>query len=390
MATVVEILDKSLAKKAEIKNLYPLNNQGMILRYSKELSDFGKCTFRVRSDDPLFDTIGDVLQPHAYSVRIKRDGTTVWQGAIVNNPQRTKNFVEIEAIQYLYYLDKMLIRRSSNNPATGTADDLYRIFNSGTMSSNINTLVTEAKSDFGSPHPLASMTVSSANIENPDYPIGFTDSTGASKTGAWSFSTNVSLQYDFHTVYYVLKQFGIYTQADFEIDDSLTFKFHKFLGNKQNNIVFQYAKTSKGNVVDYNLPRLGQRMVNDIWGVATDSNGTIYHLERSDSDSIKTYGKLEAVAGYKDVSDNNFLRARIAQDLQFVKTFDDVPCNILVDERAYPLGQYDIGDIITIKIKDNVIDYQKRRRIVGITVNLHSTGRELTTIQSNKPADKDL
>jgi hypothetical protein len=45
--TSVEILNGSLQKVAEIRNLYPLNSRGMVLRYSKELSDFGDCHFRV-------------------------------------------------------------------------------------------------------------------------------------------------------------------------------------------------------------------------------------------------------------------------------------------------------------------------------------------------------
>jgi len=388
VATVLEILDKSLNKKAEIRNLYPINNQGMILRYSKELSDYGKCLFRVDSSDPLFTTFGDIITPHTYNVRIVRDGTTVWQGALVDNPQRTKNFVEVEAYEYLYYLDKILVRRSSNNPSTGQADDLYRIFSSGTMSSAISTLITEAAADFGSPHPLSALTA--GTINNPDFPQGFTDSAGASKTGAWSFSSTVQLQYDFNTVYYVIKSFGLYTHCDFRINADLTFDYKTFLGNKQNNIVFMYSQGDKGNVVDYNLPRLGRGMVNDLWGIATDLNGTIYHKEQRDTTSINTYGKLEDAAAFKDVKDNNFLSQRIKEDLFLTSTPDSAPVNILLDERAYPLGQYDIGDIVTVKIKDNVIDYQNRRRIIGITVNLHNTGRELTTVQMNTPRPEDL
>src|SRR5215471_18455328 len=93
--TVVQILDKSLNKVAEIKNLYPINQDGMILRYSKELSDYGKCLFRVRSNDPLFNKLGDILVPHTYNIRIKRDNATVWQGAIIDNSHRTKNYVEV-------------------------------------------------------------------------------------------------------------------------------------------------------------------------------------------------------------------------------------------------------------------------------------------------------
>ena len=382
---VVEVLNKDLEKVAEIKNLYPINKEGIILRYSKELSDWGKAAFRMRSNDPVFDDLGDIVQPHTYSVRIKRGASTVWQGVIVDNPQRTKNFVEVTANEYLYYLDKILIRRSSNNPATNAADDLYRIFASGTMATAVTNLVNNAVSDFGANHPLSGMTI--GTIENPDYPVGFTNGTTA-LTGAWNFSTTVQLQFDFHSVFYVVKAFGIYTDADFEIDENLVFNFKKFLGNKHNDIVFQYGP--RGNIIDYNAPRLGKRMANTLWGVAADTNGQVYHLKQEDSTSLLANGKLEDVIPYADVKDNNFLRSRLAQDLQFLKTPDDSPLNILLNEQGYPLGQYDIGDIVTVKIEDNVIDYQAPRRIVGITVNLHDTGRELITVQTNRPRDKDL
>lgn len=384
--TVVEILDSSLNKVAEIRNLYPLNSQGMILRYSKELSDFGSCTFRVNSNDTFFNSYGDIIKPHVYHVRLKRGGTTIWQGAIVDNPQRTKNFIEVMALEYEYYLDKILVNRSSNNPATNTADANFRIFNSGTMAAAVTAIVGEAAVNFGSHHPLNTLAV--GTVDNPNYPIGFTDANGVALTGAWSFSTFISLQFDYHSVYYVLKSFGMYANCDFTVDKNLQFQFKKFLGNKNNPMTFQYGQNQ--NVVDYNVPRLGRRMVNDLWGVATDGNGKILHAEQTDSLSLSTYGKLEDVVGFSDVKDQNFLKTRVNQDLQFTATPDAAPINILLNEKGYPLGQYDIGDIITVRIKDNIINYQAARRVVGITVNLHNTGREMITVQTNTPRPEDI
>lgn len=50
----VEILNKSLEKVCELRALYPINSQGMVIRYSNELSDYGTCTFRVQTKDPVF------------------------------------------------------------------------------------------------------------------------------------------------------------------------------------------------------------------------------------------------------------------------------------------------------------------------------------------------
>jgi hypothetical protein len=60
----IEILNISLEKIAEVVNPYPINNQGVILKYSNELSDYGTCTFRIANEDPLFSIFGDIVIPH--------------------------------------------------------------------------------------------------------------------------------------------------------------------------------------------------------------------------------------------------------------------------------------------------------------------------------------
>lgn len=384
--TVVQILNLSLEVVCEVKNLYPINRDGMVLRYSKELSDYGKCLFRISTKDPLWTTYGDVTIPHQYHVRVKRGETVVWAGGIVDNSERNKRFIEVVAYEYEYYLDKVLIRRDAS-VTSGDGKENYRTFSSGTMASAVQTLVNNAISDFGTTHPMANITL--GTIDNPNYPDGFTNSAGAPLTGAWNFSSYITLQFDYHSVYYVLKQFGIYTNCDFEITEDLVFNYETFIGNKQTGITFNYGSVGS-NIIDYNAPRLGKRMANNIWGIAADDDGKILHVNQSDSTSLNTYGLLQDAQAFVDVKALNFLKTRVNETLQFTKTFNDSPLSVVLDERGYPLGQYGIGDIVTVMIKDNVIDYNQPRRIVGITVNLHNTGRELTTVQTNAPRAADL
>ena len=382
--TTVEILNRSLAKVAEIKALYPLNEQGTVLRYSKELSDYGSCSFRVASDDPIFTQFGDILIPHKYHVRLRRAGVIVWQGAIVDNPRRNKTFVEVKAHEYEYYLDKVLVSRTSEStPGSGYH---YRTFSTGTMISAVQTLITEAKTAFGADHILYDMAV--GDLENPNYPAQFSTSSNAPLTGSWNFSSDVTLQFDYHSVLYVLKTFGIYGSCDFRFNDDLTLDFKPFIGDRNNGLVFQYG--SRGNIVDYEAPRLGNRMANDITGIAATPDGVILHANKRDESAVQEYGLLQTVTAYSDVKDKNSLQARLAEELRFLKTPEDSPINVVLNEKAYPLGQFDIGDIVTVSVQDNVIDFKLPRRIVGYTVNLHSTGRELTTIQTNKVKDSDL
>lgn len=388
MSTVVEILDSNLNRLTRVKAFVPLNKSGSILQYSKELSDFGQCRFRISSYDTMFGSTGkgDILQPHRNHIRVVRNGTTVWQGAIIENAKRTKDFIEVIAAEYLWYLDKKLIHRTSNNPATGQADNIYRIFNSGTMSTAVTAIMNETIADFASgPHALASLTL--GTVDNPNYPPNITDGNGNALTGAWTFgngTTAPQLTFDFHSVLYVLKSFGQYTYADFKIDNGLAFSFRSFLGNNsQYNVNFVWGQ--HGNAVDFNFPRLGQRQANHLWGIAVDNNGKILNKDQSDTVSIKSSGELEIVAAYADIKDQATLNARIQAELPLISQPDESPVNMVLSEKAYPLGVYDVGDIVTCKIVHTAVQLNEIKRIVGVSVDLHNTGRELTTVQLNKP-----
>lgn len=383
--TIVEILNSDLGRVAVVKNLYPINRDGMILRYSRELSDYGECKFRISTKDPIFTDFGDIVEPHRYHVRIKRANVTVWQGIIVDNSERNKNYIEVVAVEYLYYFSKILIRRDQDKPTTDDDESNFRVFSSGTMASAVTTIFNNAKTDFGSNHALSAATL--GTVENPDYPSNFVNANGVALTGGWTFNNEVTLQFDYHDVLYVLKAFGIYSGADFELTTGLVFNFKKLIGARISGITFEYG-TVGANIVDYNVPRYGQRMANEIIGIAADDEGKILHATQRDTTSVNRIGLLQKPEAFADVKGRNLLDSRLKEELRLIKDPDESPINLVLDEKAYPLGQFQLGDIVWVKIKDHIIDFQKERRIVGFTVNLHSTGRELTTIQTNQPDPK--
>jgi hypothetical protein len=389
--TTVEILNSSLSKLAEVRALVPITRTGMVLRYSKELSDYGLCTFRISTQDPLFTTFGDIVVPHQYHIRIRRAGTIVWAGAIIDNPQRNKDFVEVTAAEYEFYLDKVLINRTSKVGYGETAPTAdiglhYRIFSSGTMAAAVTAVIQEAQAALGANHVLNGLTV--GTIENPNYPNNFATSAGVALTGAWNFSADVVLQFDYQSVLYALKAFGIYAACDFQVTSSLVFNFQKFLGNKNPGITFTYG--SRGNIVDYNSPRLGKRMVNDYFGIAATPDGVVLHSEQIDTTSRNLYGLMQSAKAFADIKDQNALNVRLSEELRLVKTPADAPLNVVLNENGYPLGQFDIGDLVNVRIVDGAINYNDTKRVVGITVNLHGTGREMITVQTNTARPEDL
>lgn len=391
--TIIWILDSDLNRVTRIIAPYPLDSQGNIVQYSKELDDYGQCTFRISAYDTTLIQYGDILAPHKYWVEITRNGVTVWLGAIIQNTKRTKDFIEINAAEPLWYLSKVLMQRSSLDPATGTADNIYRIFSSGSLADAVTaimneTIITFQGSDAG--HALSGMTL--GTVENPNFPPNMTDGSNPSNalTGPWVFGNGITapqLQYDFQTVLYVLRSFGLYSYSDFYIDNNLVFNFVAFKGqNLTNKITFRWGGPGQtpSNIVDYNIPRFGQRMINDLIGIATDPNGVILHYEGTDEASITEYGLIQGVAAYTDVKDQATLNARIQAEVPLISTPDDTAITIVLNERGYPLGQYDVGDIVNIDIQNKAVDFSDMRRIVGISVSVHNTGRETTSVQTNK------
>src|ERR1700761_6417778 len=93
--TDIWILDSSLNRITKVLTPYPLNGEGQILQYSKVLDDYGQCTFRVSAYDSALGVYGDILQPHKNWVQIVRNGAVVWQGAIIQNTRRTKDYIEV-------------------------------------------------------------------------------------------------------------------------------------------------------------------------------------------------------------------------------------------------------------------------------------------------------
>jgi len=368
-------------------------SSGMILQYSSELDDYGQCKFRVSTRDTLFDTYGDILAPHKYWVQLVRGGTIVWQGPIIENVKRSKDYIEIVAVEPLWYLSKILVNRSSSDPSGLGQNDIYRIFSSGTMADAVTAIMGETITTYQSndaAHALSGMTL--GTIQNPNYPPNMTDGNTPTKdlTGAWYFGDGISaplLQFDFTFILTILQTFGVYTYSDFYLDNDLVFNFVPFKGdNLINKISFNWGgkNSPSTNIVDYNVPRLGQRMANHLFGIATDPTGKILHFDQIDNDSIDEYGYIQDVEAFSDLKDQATLNARLEAEIPLISSPDNSAVSVTLDERGYPLGQYNVGDIVYIRIDDTAIDLNDYRRIVGYTVSVNNTGREITVVQTNK------
>ena len=383
----IEILDKSLSVVGIIRNPYPLNVKGDIIRFNNELSYYGQCTFRVGTEDANLSQYGDIYVPHKYHVRVRRKGKIVWQGAITDNSSRNKRFIEIIAHEYLFYFDKKLVKRDTAKQSGFVGDDWknYRYFSTGTMAAAVTSIMNSAISSFSTNHALSS--ISLGTIENPNYGKGFTKPNGTALTGAWTFSVanNIIMSFDYQTVLHVLRSFGDASTCDFILDNDLEFSFKKMVGSKRLEQRFIYG--THGNILNYDVPRYGRRMVNQYTGIAIDDKNQTLHVEQKDNDSISEYGTMESSTAFTDVINKNMLSSRLAEDLRFLAVPETAPINITIDDKTYPIGTWGVGDIVNVKIKDGLIDYEGPRRIVGITTFVHNTGKEIITVRTNKPRE---
>lgn len=393
------ILDGSLTRITKLLTPYPLDSQGTVMTFSNELDDFGQASFRVSAYDTILKTFGDIFAPHQNWLQIVKNGVVIWQGAIIENTKRTHEYIECVAAEPLWYLNKVLVQRTSLDPATGTADNIYRIFQSGTMDQAVSAIMNETIATFqanDAGHPLASMTL--GTVDNPNYPPNVTNAASppVALTGPWMFGDGTSapqLQFDFHTILYILRSFGTYTYADFYLDENLVFNFVPFKGNDLTTVVnFTWGATigTPSNLIDYNIPRFGQRMINHLYGIATDINGNVLFYDQTDTNSVNTYGYIEGVAAYSDVKDQATLNARIQAELPLISTPDDTALTITQSEKGYPISAYNVGDIVNISVANKGVSFADNRRIVGRTVSVNGTGRETIINQTNKLLDFQL
>lgn len=378
----IEILDNSGDLVTPVTILAPINKANDTIYLTYRLSNYGELKFRVSTKDPLFETVGDVLEPYRYHVRVLRFGSEIWRGVIINNPQRNNRFVECKAYSYLFLLKKLLIRHDASVTA-GDGLDNYKTFSSGTMDTAVTTIVNNAIADAGSNNPVSTFTI--GTIENPNYPSNYTDANGAAMTGAWTFSSSLTLQYDYRSPLYVIGSMAQYVGYDFEVTHEKVFNFQDFIGNRVSSKTFRYG--AGGNLLDYNLPRYGERMANVLTGVAADFGNQILHIEQSDTVSVGTYGKVHDVAAYIDVKNTNALKSRLNEELRLIST-PESEVHLELNDKAPSLGEYNIGDIITIDIDDGVVQYRNQeRRIVGINLTVSNNGSDQITLITNKPKD---
>lgn len=374
---IVEILDSALQPITRLAAFVPLNGSGDILEYTNQLSNVGSCRFRIATLDPIFKTYPNLLSPWSNHIRITRNGAVAWQGFIYNSPHRNRRYIEVQGATYLEEFRKTLVRHGAPQP-DGTDT---RQFDSGTIASVLTTILNEAKAN-ATGRKIQSMTL--GQIDNPAFPPGFTDINRHDISGQpWTFSSDFFLRFDFKDLLYVVNALAMYSKYDFNLDSNLVFTFVKRIGSDKPELVFEFAQY--GMIEDFNAPLDGKNQTNHILALAADNDTKLLKLDvPRDQASIDKYGILDGVAAFADAKNINVLQSRLSEQLRLDST-PDAELSVQLNERAYPLGQYILGDNATFRVNYGGIHYDGLRQIVGVTTKLHNVGKETITLKTNKP-----
>lgn len=375
----VEVLDANLNPVGLLKE-FPPNSGDVWLTYGKTLSNYAKARFRVATRDP-FVARGDVLVPYHNHIVIRRGGKVVWQGIVVNNPSRNKNYIEVEAYDYLYLLSKVLIQQD-----TAPKDTNFKQIDSGTMASTITTLITQAAAN--APTGSIIKKIVPGQIDNPSFPQGFVDATGKDLSNQpWTWSSNFLIKYDYQDTLYVIESLSVYCQFEFELvwnGANLVFNFKKDLGQNRPGLVFDFRTLGPGTLDDFDVPLNGDRMANHLIGTAADNNFQVLKVDQSDTASIAKYGQVDGIAAYKDVKNSSLLKQRVAEELRIVADPSSA-IKLLAKPSVYPIGTFNLGDRVTVFIDHYGVQVNEVRQVVGYEVDVHLTGYEQIKLTTNIP-----
>jgi hypothetical protein len=359
------ILNSLGAKIAHVKNLVPIKGT-TCLEFEDYLSNYGSLKFRIQTKDPLLATT-NIVEPHKYLIRLERDNATVFEGPIVNNPKRNHQFIEVEAKTYAWYLTKVQVNHTATTPD-------FRQFNAGTMATAVDTLFDEGVALANS--PIHDFTV--GTITNPDYPWA--------KETAWTFTTNLFMEFQHQDLFSVISSMANASNADFTVSDDKVFDFKPSIGTTRNDVTITFGRG--GNCDDYDSPLDGEGMFNEIVCASFNSTGgsIIRSNVMSDTSLYTDYHRLWAGFMFDESLSPDTLNER-AKRLLLLNKIANAQVDLVLNEKAMPMGTYNLGDYIRVNINDGPISFNKERRIIGWKVSVMSNGVERTTLVTSERFD---
>jgi len=169
---------------------------------------------------------------------------------------------------------------------------------------------------------------------------------------------------------------------DFEITPSIkvntlgVFNVYSKRGSTLNTFRLEYGQGLKNNIQSWSRKRTLSDMVNSVIVEGEGYGDIALKSTQTDSSMITAVGLLQGRVQEKSVNQQTTLDSRADEFIRVRKTEQplyDITLNNAYDE----FGLYDIGDIVSVKIKYGYVDINVNMRIYGIDVRVSDTGEEV-------------
>jgi hypothetical protein len=169
---------------------------------------------------------------------------------------------------------------------------------------------------------------------------------------------------------------------DFEITPSIkvntlsVFNVYAKRGSTLNSFRLEYGEGLKNNIQSWSRKRTLSDMYNSVIVEGEGYGDIALKSTQTDNSMITAVGLLQGRVQEKSVNQQTTLDTK-AQEFIRVRKTEQFIYDITLNNAYDDFGKYDIGDIVSVKIKYGYVDINTTMRIYGIDVRVSDAGEEV-------------
>lgn len=318
-------------------------------------NDVGRCRFFIPHNDLKLSTTS-VPDSQYSEIQIYRNGTLVWQG-ITQIVQDTLDGTWVYGETFMAALGWYGVRYNQAYTATAIGSIITDEYdNIETRTNNfLSTKITQGTIQ----SPYISGTASDLTITRTLFHDNFLQFlkqmvlTGRAEMTT-SFAQNTVFNISFSTT-------------------TPTFTFTRNVGTNKSDVVLELDS----EITDYNIPRDSRDIANETKGLAVASGPVVITSTESDSTSSASWYRREHYPFFNTVTAQNDLDQR-TDNYNLERKDPKRDMKIKLAAGLVPFDGYVMGDSLKIRINRGRVNIDEFRRVVGMEVQIDSTGIEQT------------
>jgi len=317
------------------------NHKGF--NYNFELNRPGECSFTTNIDFNGKFTMNN-LYPYLSYLDIFRYDTKVWSGVLSKIPSGNvgaeTGSMNFSFNGYLKLLEKMY---------TGPLDEIYTATDQGTI--------------------LWTMLNNFQSLPNGNYGIALGNiTTGILRDRTYSAFTQLYKAWTDMT--------GVINGCDIEITKEKVFNAYLHKGHRLAH-VFEYGK----NISDFSFGIDGDSIVNSSTAVGSGEGIDLLYLVAHNMQSQEKYGLMQGINSHPDVIILDTLAGYAQGEVnEYGEPTSIINLTATVTNDP-PMGSYETGDEIRVKISKGWVNFDKYLRIKKISIDVDSKGKETVRVE---------